>query len=64
MGKRIPDEKKIMRQMAEIAFNPEEKTADRLRAMDMLSEYLKKQSESNDAYEKLDAILNALNFKE
>ena len=64
MGKRIPDEKKIMRQMAEIAFNPEEKTADRLRAMDMLSEYLKKQNQSNDAYEKLDAILNALDFKE
>ncbi len=63
MGRKIPDEKRIMRQMAEIAFNPEEKTADRLRAMDMLSEYLKKQSQSNDAYEKLDAVLDALNFE-
>jgi hypothetical protein len=57
MGKRIPDEKKIMRQMAEIAFNQEEKTADRLRALDMLSEYIKKQEQSDDAYAKLDAIL-------
>ncbi len=60
MGKRIPDEKKIMRQMAEIAFNQEEKTTDRLRALDMLSEYIKKQEQSDDAYAKLDAILESL----
>ena len=41
MRRKIPDEKKIMRQMAEIAFDPEEKTADRLRALDMLSDFTK-----------------------
>ena len=60
MRRKIPDEKKIMRQMAEIAFNSEEKTADRLRALDMLSEYLKNKSRSDDAYAKLDAILDSL----
>ena len=60
MRRKIPDEKKIMRQMAEIAFNSEEKTADRLRALDMLSEYLKNKSRSDDAYAKLDAILDSI----
>ena len=60
MRKRIPDEKKIMRQMAEIAFNTDEKTADRLRALDMLSEYVKKQDKNDDAYAKLDAVLESI----
>ena len=61
MGRRkIPDEKRIMRQMAEIAFNSEEKTADRLRALDMLSEYIKKKDEQGDAYAKLDAVLESI----
>ncbi len=59
MGRTLPNEKKIMKQMAEIAFDPEEKTADRLRAMDLLSEYLKKQVQSEDAYARLDAVLAA-----
>ena len=49
-----------MRQMAEIAFNSEEKTADRLRALDMLSEYVKNKNKSDDAYAKLDAILESI----
>ncbi len=60
MRRKIPDEKRIMRQMAEIAFNPEEKTADRLRALDMLSEYIKKKDEQGDAYAKLDAVLESI----
>jgi hypothetical protein len=60
MRRKIPDEKKIMRQMAEIAFNPEEKTADRLRALDMLSDYLKDKNQSDDAFAKLDAVLESI----
>ena len=60
MRRKIPDEKKIMRQMAEIAFDPEEKTADRLRALDMLSEYLNRQNKSDDAFVKLDAVLESI----
>jgi predicted NACHT family NTPase len=60
MRRKIPDEKKIMRQMAEIAFNPEEKTADRLRALDMLSDYLKDKNQSDDAFAKLDEVLESI----
>ena len=60
MAKRIPNEKKIMREMAEIAFSDEEKTADRLRAMDMLSSMVEKQGKSDDAFARLDAILASL----
>ncbi len=60
MRRKIPDEKRIMRQMAEIAFNTEEKTADRLRALDMLSDYLKSKSQNDDAYAKLDAVLESI----
>ena len=60
MRRKIPDEKKIMRQMAEIAFNPEEKTTDRLRALDMLSDYLKNKNQNDDAYAKLDAVLKSI----
>ena len=60
MRRKIPDEKRIMRQMVEIAFNTEEKTADRLRALDMLSGYLNKQNKNDDAYAKLDAVLESI----
>ena len=60
MRRNIPDEKKIMREMAEIAFDPEEKTADRLRALDMLSDYLKDKNQSDDAFAKLDAVLESI----
>ena len=60
MRRKIPDEKRIMRQMAEIAFDPDEKTADRLRALDMLSEYAKNKDKSTDAYTKLDAVLESI----
>ncbi|MBQ7778874.1 MAG: hypothetical protein IJ404_00110 [Clostridia bacterium] len=60
MRRKIPDEKKIMRQMAEIAFDPEEKTADRLRALNMLSDYLKDKSQNDDAFAKLDAVLESI----
>lgn len=33
----IPDNGKIIKEMADIAFSPEEKTADRLRALNLLS---------------------------
>ena len=38
-ARKIPDGKKILRAIAEIAFS-EEKTADRLRALDLLSEMI------------------------
>ncbi len=63
MAKRVPDERKIMREMAEVAFNPEEKTADRLKAMDMLTALVEKHGKSVDAFSRLDAVLSALSDK-
>jgi hypothetical protein len=57
MKRRIPDEKKIMREMAQIAFNADEKTADRLRALDLLSDYVGRQTRTDEAFVRLDALL-------
>jgi hypothetical protein len=60
MKTNLPQEKKITEEMVKIAFDPEQKTADRLRALDMLSEILEKQSRTDQAMEKLDIVLKAL----
>lgn len=60
MGRQVPNEKKILKEMTDIAFDSEQKTADRLRALDMLSALLEKQSKNDEAYEKLDAVLLAV----
>jgi len=57
--RKIPDGKKILREIAEIAFS-EEKTADRLRALDLLSEMVNEEAEREDAMAKLDALLRQL----
>jgi hypothetical protein len=64
MARKVPDERKIMREMAEVAFNPEEKTADRLKAMDMLTVLVEKHGRSVDAFSRLDAILSSLSDTE
>jgi hypothetical protein len=58
-ARKIPDGKKILRAIAEIAFS-EEKTADRLRALDLLSEMITEEAEREEAMEKLDAVLSRL----
>lgn len=58
--RKIPDSEKIIKEMADIAFGSEEKTSDRLRALDLLSELLHKKGEQDEAYEKLDFVLRSL----
>ena len=58
--RRIPNEKRILREMAEIAFSEEEKTADRLRALSFLSEKLTEEAERVEAMARLDAVLERL----
>lgn len=60
MKKKIPDEKRIMTEMAEIAFDSEQKTADRLRALDLLSEYVRGQTKTDEALLRLDALLSLM----
>lgn len=55
---RKPSDKKLMKEITEIAFNPEQKTADRLRAMDMLGEMLKEEAKNEEAFAKLDALIS------
>ncbi|MBO5279589.1 MAG: hypothetical protein J6B55_00060 [Clostridia bacterium] len=50
--------------MMKIAFDTEQKTADRLRALDMLSEIIEKQNRTDEAMEKLDLVLKALSSEE
>ena len=61
--KKIPDGKKILRAIAEIAFS-EEKTTDRLRALDLLSDMVNKEAEREEAMAKLDAVLSRLGEEE
>lgn len=63
MKRKIPDEKKIMREMAQIAFDSEQKTADRLRALDLLSEYVGRQTRTDEALLRLDAVLSLMTDK-
>ncbi len=57
--RKIPDGKKILQEIAEIAFS-EEKTADRLRALDLLSDMVSADAEREEAMAKLDAVLRQL----
>ncbi len=57
--KKIPNREKIQKELADIAFSEEEKTADRLRALDMLRNALSSKEISEEAYQKLDYILNS-----
>ncbi len=56
----IPDNGKIIKEMADIAFSPEEKTADRLRALNLLSETLSASEKKDEALKRLDEILSYL----
>ena len=58
--RKIPDEKRILREMAEIAFSAEEKTADRLRALGFLAEKVSEEAERLEAMAKLDALLTQI----
>lgn len=57
--KKLPNYEKIRKELADIAFSEEEKTADRLRALDMLSDALSSKEISEEAYQKLDNVLNS-----
>ena len=58
-ARKIPDGKKILRAIATIAFS-EEKTADRLRALDLLSDMVTEEAEREEAMTKLDEVLRQL----
>ena len=62
--RRIPDEKRILREMTEIALSEDEKTADRLRALSFLSEKLTSEAERLEAMAKLDAVLEQIGEQE
>lgn len=64
MEKELPQEETITKEMMKIAFDTEQKTADRLRALDMLSEIIEKQNRTDEAMEKLDLVLKALSSEE
>lgn len=58
--KAIPEDGRILSELAEIAFSTDERTADRLRALDQLSDALKNGDSIEDALKKLDAVLAEL----
>lgn len=58
--KALPDDGKILSELAEIAFSNDEKTADRLRALDQLSDALKNGDSMENALQKLDDVLAEL----
>lgn len=55
--KNVPEDGKIVSELAEIAFSSEEKTADRLRALGQLSDALKAGGSMEDALKRLDEVL-------
>lgn len=59
-GRKIPDEKRIMREMAEIAFSEEEKASDRLRALGFLAERITEDEERETAMKRLDEVLEQI----
>lgn len=56
----LPSQRKLMREMAGIALDGEQKTADRIRALDLLSDFLLKEGAREDAMKKLDLLLEQL----
>ena len=55
-----PENDEIIKEMADIAFSSEEKTADRLRALGLLSDALSASRSKDAAFKKLDEILNSI----
>ena len=53
-------EKKIVRRFAEIAFDPETKDSDRLRALDWLAEHLHEKNGQEEILHRLDRVLAEL----
>ena len=53
-------EEKILDTITEIAFSPREKTSDRLRALDLLTELLDRNESKEETMAKLDALLALL----
>lgn len=47
----------VIEQIAKIAFSPDAKDGDRLRALDWLSEFLRKKNETDEVLARLDSIL-------
>ena len=55
-----PNTARIRDAMSEIAFSTEEKTSDRLRALDLLTELIREDDSREEAMAKLDALLALL----
>ena len=59
-GRFFCGKKRILREMAAIAFSAEEKTADRLRALGFLAEKVSEEAERLEAMAKLDDLLTQI----
>ena len=56
----LPDYERILQEMADIAFSKDEKTTDRLRALDLLCDAIRSGAPEEEALQKLDVILQHL----
>lgn len=61
--KRPPvSEKRIVKEFVDIAFSEDTKTADRLRALDWLSDNLSNRKKDEEIMNKLDEVLSKIDF--
>lgn len=60
LPRNLPSRKKLMRQMAALALDGEQKTADRIRALNLLTDFMEKEGEKEESLKKLDLLLELL----
>lgn len=60
LPRNLPSRKKLMRQMAALALDGEQKTADRIRALTLLTDFMEKEGSKEESLEKLDRLLELL----
>ena len=60
LPRNLPSRKRLMRQMAALALDGEQKTADRIRALTLLTDFMEKEGSKEESLEKLDRLLELL----
>lgn len=60
LPRNLPSRKRLMRQMAALALDGEQKTADRIRALTLLTDFMEKEGAKKESLEKLDRLLELL----
>ena len=60
LPRNLPSRKRLMRQMAALALDGEQKTADRIRALTLLTDFMEKEGAKEESLEKLDRLLELL----